>query len=90
MNLSVLYFGLHVQQITLNYFGSSSSSSRSRSTIVLTSTRINIELFECVANLGKDGEVTGWKPSNRKYLRGLIYENNTGTFHIKLSGVYQV
>lgn len=58
--------------------------------VVLTSTRINIELFECVANLGKDGEVTGWKPSNRKYLRGLIYENNTGTFHIKLSGVYQV
>lgn len=39
---------------------------------------------------GKDGEVTGWKPSNRKYLRGLIYENNTGTFRIKLSGVYQV
>ena len=53
-------------------------------------TVINLLCSHNVVNVGEEGTVVGWIPSHRKHLIGIEYRNGSGTFHINLSGVYQV
>jgi len=44
----------------------------------------------CVTDVGEDTVVAGWEASHTKYLTGVEYHKNNGTFHINHTGVYQV